>query len=276
MSERIPWTDPGGTPCCCTVCQTTADIPNFFFTDPIDGDGQGKLHRQISSSELLLLEAGGTYEVEVSGGISWGYNDGTNTGGGSLTINTTIVSANLPPPRTEPSPVFLQNCGIGSGTLYNDLSPDPFRFGESSANASASLSLPDPATDSTIASNNLEIGYRWLFYSTGLRQNGVFVGPQAWRRYLAGFEIKVGSSASPLASITYGGSLSLQSQANGFFSFSNVFINTSEVINGEQIASLPIAIVQCVNGEIWADKVRNYGSASGGFDFDLTFTSNAP
>lgn len=279
MSERIPWTDPGGTPCCCTVCVSESPIPANYYGDdsvvPTDYSTANRRRRQITSEQLLLYEAGGTYEGKMSGSFSSSWGSGsldnfgnptvTSTGSISWTLAPLTVTAELPSPRNSGG---LINCGIGY--LENtDLFPDPLASITPSITYSASYnSGANTGTSTTLTL--CAFRFNWRNYPLGIREKldgsggTEFVGAQTWRQcdpilQFGGTGANFANTAAPASS------------SSTIINNSGVFLK--ETINGVEIYN---ARHGWIASPFQAAGVFLKYNGSGQIDCELNFTSNAP
>lgn len=276
--SRIPWTDPGGTPCCCTVCTSESAIPANYYGDdtyvPTDYSLPNRRFRQITAEQLLLYEAGGTYEGKLSGSFSSSWSSGSldnfgdptvsSSGSISWTIAPLTVEAELPSPRNNGN---LVNCGIGY-TVLTDLSPDPFAAITPSITYAASYnSGANTGTSTTLTL--CAIRFNWRNYPLGIRQTldggggTEFVGAQTWRQ------------CDPI--VQFGGT--------GANFATTLFAPT----NFEVIVDSGVFLKETINGSTVYDARYGYIAApfqafgvflkyngSGQIDCEMNFTSNAP
>ena len=278
MSERIPWTDPGGTPCCCTVCTSESPIPANYYGDdsgiPTDYSIPNRRYRQITSEQLLLYEAGGTYEGKMSGNFTSSWDVGSlnnfgnptvsSAGGISWTLEPLTVTAELPSPRNNGG---LINCGIGY-TIATDLSPDPFASINPTITYSASYN--NGANTGTSATVSLcAFTLSWRNYPLGIRQKldgsggTEFVGAQTWRL------------CDPILLFSGAGAsfaLSHLSPSSAFV-ISNSAVFLKETINGEEVYNSRYG---WIGAPVQAFGVFLQYNSSGQVDCELNFTSNAP
>lgn len=103
---QVPWTDPGGTPCCCDSCPTNEDGPDAIHSP--------NTYQNIQEADYASLIAGGTFTLDVAINV-----EGTSSEGALFTppfVET--ATANL-------TNVPLQTRSAVSGSLpcYNQLVP---------------------------------------------------------------------------------------------------------------------------------------------------------
>lgn len=103
---QVPWTDPGGTPCCCDSCPTTEDGPDETYSPGTWSN--------ISEGDYNALLAGGTFTLDASINIVCVSSDGAQF---SPPIEETAI-ANLTGIALE-----TRQSVLGSGPCYNQLIP---------------------------------------------------------------------------------------------------------------------------------------------------------
>ena len=92
MSEIVPWTDPGGTPCCC-ITNCAEPIANSAYRDI-----------ELTLDEYVAFYAGGTLVTQITGSASLTYTPAipaSMSGSGSVSYTRTNTIFTSPSPLAE-------------------------------------------------------------------------------------------------------------------------------------------------------------------------------
>ena len=102
-NEKVPWTTPGGTPCCCDPCPTTEDGPDATYSP-------GTWSNIIEADYNALL-AEGTFTLDLSLSL-----EGTSSDGLGFVENAVANHVDIP--------LVTREAVLGSQPCYNQLIPD--------------------------------------------------------------------------------------------------------------------------------------------------------
>lgn len=269
-ATQVPWTDPGGTPCCCQdACFTDfANEPR-----PVYADGS---FVAISEEAYAALYAGGTYAATLNLSVQ-GNRD--NVGGNPLSVATATELHSF---SGAVNPVALD---IVDSPCYEKYAAS-VTIARDVVNRDVQFSSPYTASLQFSRSLGTQAGQRYLSLAT-------VNGPSAASSIGGFLTMPSASSAFPQNIVMRSGNMtntvpySCQGNATYTPNLSNVASSASLLVAGQTYSAPQVVAHPCFSTAGHFDQVINgsalisfgfslFGSVAGSFSLQLSFTPAAP